>query len=182
MIRLGAVLVVAVLSVGTSPARATEIHCDGQAENLNRYLKMFDVLFIQRDGSRAGEFYADPFISHNADAGGSETTLARPARMERMFAASRRASPDRTLVNDLIICKDDLVSTRMTVTGTQTGEMMGNAPTGRAFKFTAMDIFRFKDGMVVERWGNSDSLILIRQLGLEVDLSLQPLAPVETQN
>ena len=52
----------------------------------------------------------------------------------------------------------------------------------RAFKFTAMDIFRFKDGMVVERWGNSDSLILIRQLGLEVDLSLQPLAPVETQN
>jgi len=133
------------------PARATEIHCDGQTENLNRYLAMFEVLFMQRDGSRAGEFYADPFISHNADAGGAETTLARPDRMERMFTASKQASPDRTLVNDLIICKDDMVSTRMTVTGTQTGVMMGNAATGRPFKFTAMDIFRFKDGMVVER-------------------------------
>lgn len=96
-----------------------------------------------------------------------------------MFTAPKQASPDRTLVNDLIICKDDMVSTRMTVTGTQTGVMMGNAATGRPFKFTAMDIFRFKDGMVIERWGNSDSLILIRQLGLDVDLSLQPLTPIE---
>ena len=28
------------------PARATEIHCDGQTENLNRYLAMFEVLFM----------------------------------------------------------------------------------------------------------------------------------------
>jgi len=39
-----------------------------------------------------------------------------------------------------------------------------------------MDMFRFKDGKVVERWGESDTAILIRQLGLELDLSLQPLA------
>ncbi len=175
-----AIVVVLSMSGRIVPLHATEIHCDGQTENLNRYLEMFEVLFIQRDGVRAGEFYADPFISHNADAGGSETTLARPSRMERMFAASKNASPDRTLVNDLIICKDDLVSTRMTVTGTQTGEMMGSPATGRAFKFTAMDIFRFEEGMVVERWGNSDTLILIRQLGLDVDLSLQPLPSIET--
>lgn len=168
------VFILTVLAL-TGPARATEIHCDGQTGNLNRYLGMFEVLFIQRDGSRAGEFYADPFISHNADDGGSETTLARPDRMEQMFKASKQASPDRTLVNDLIICKDDMVSTRMTVTGTQTGVMMGNEPTGRPFKFTAMDIFRFRDGMVVERWGNSDTLVLIRQLSLDVDLSYQPL-------
>jgi predicted ester cyclase len=159
----------------SAPAAATEIHCDGQRENLNTYLNMFDVLFLQRDGSRAGEFYAAEFISHNADAGGSDTTIGQPAQLEAMFKAGKAASPDRTLVNDVIICKDDIVSTRMTVTGTQTGVMMGNPPTGRKFKFTAMDIFRFKDGKVVERWGNSDSLIIIRQLGLDVDLSLQPL-------
>lgn len=156
-------------------AHATEIYCDGQEENLNRYLAMFETLFMQRDGDRAGEFYADPFISHNSDGGGADTTLARPERMASMFNASKAASPDRTLTNDVIICKDDMVSTRMTVSGTQTGVMMGNPPTGRAFRFTAMDMFRFKDGMVVERWGNSDTLILIRQLGLDVDLSLEPL-------
>ena len=164
------------LSAGlTGPAAATEIYCDGQLSNLNTYLAMHEVLFMQRDGSRAGEFYADKFISHNSDAGGSETTIGRPARMEAIFKASKAASPDRVLTNDVIICKNDMVSTRMTVTGTQTGVMMGNPPTGRKFKFTAMDIFRFEDGKIVERWGNSDSLIIIRQLGLTVDLSLQPL-------
>lgn len=162
-----------VLTAQTS--HATEIYCDGQEANLQRYLAMFDVLFMQRDGDRAGEFYSDPFITHNSDGGGGETTTARPSRMGEMFKASKAGSPDRTLTNDVIICKDDLVSTRMTVSGTQTGVMMGNPPTGRSFKFTAMDIFRFKDGMVVERWGNSDTLILIRQLGLDVDLSLEPL-------
>ena len=93
-----------------------------------------------------------------------------------MFTGSKSASPDRVLTNDVIICKDDMVSTRMTVRGTQTGVMMGHPPTGRKFKFTAMDMFRFKDGKVVERWGESDTAILIRQLGLELDLSLQPLA------
>ncbi len=159
----------------SAPAAATEIHCDGQEENLNTYLEMFDVLFVHRDGSRAGEFYSEEFISHNSDAGGSETTIGRPAQLEAMFKAGKAASPDRKIVNDMIICKDDIVSTRMTVTGTQTGPMMANPPTGRKFKFTAMDMFRFKDGKVVERWGNSDALIIIRQLGLDVDLSLQPL-------
>ncbi|MBT5239610.1 MAG: SnoaL-like domain-containing protein [Rhodospirillaceae bacterium] len=93
-----------------------------------------------------------------------------------MFTASKAASPDRQLRNDMIICQDDMVSTRMMVWGTQTGTMMGNPPSGRQFKFTAMDIFRFKDGMIVERWGESDTVILIRQLGLDVDLSFQPMA------
>lgn len=158
-----------------APLHAAEIHCDGHEDNLKTYLAMFDVLFVQRDGRRAGEFYAAEFISHNADAGGSDTTIASPNHMAAMFEASKAASPDRTLINDMIICKDDIVSTRMTVTGTQTGPMMGNPPTGRRFKFTAMDIFRFKNGKVVERWGNSDTVILIRQLGLKVDLSLKPL-------
>ena len=63
----------------------------------------------------------------------------------------------------------------MTVSGTQTGEMMGAPATGRKFQFTAMDIFRFEDGKVVERWGNADHLVLIRQLGLDVDLTPTPL-------
>ncbi|MEQ8510544.1 MAG: ester cyclase [Rhodospirillaceae bacterium] len=157
-------------------AAAPEIHCDGQEENLSRYLALFEVLFEQRDGSRAGEFYADEFISHNSDANGAGRVIGRPAQLERMFNASKDASPDRVLVNDLIICKDDMVSTRMTVSGTQTGEMMGAPATGRKFQFTAMDIFRFEDGKVVERWGNADHLVLIRQLGLDVDLSLQPIS------
>ncbi|MGB1876131.1 MAG: ester cyclase [Rhodospirillaceae bacterium] len=169
-------VIAAIFGLGIiTPATATEIRCDGNEENLNAYLALFDVLFKQRDGSRAGEFYAEGFLSNNSDAGGAEQTRGSAAQLERMFSASKVASPDRQIRNDLIICSDDMVSTRMTVWGTQSGIMMGNPATGRPFKFTAMDIFRFKDGMVVERWGETDTIILIRQLGLNVDLSHQPL-------
>ena len=38
--------------------------------------------------------------------------------------------------------------------------------TGRAYKTSAIDIYRFKDNKVVERWGNNDGVTLLRQLGL----------------
>jgi len=62
------------------------------------------------------------------------------------------------------------------MTGTRIkGEMEGNPPNGRRFMTSAIDIYRFEDGKVVERWGNNDSIAMIRQLGLKVDLSMTPL-------
>ncbi|MBT6962023.1 MAG: hypothetical protein HOA00_12835, partial [Rhodospirillaceae bacterium] len=48
-------------------------------------------------------------------------------------------------------------------------------PNGRRYETSATDTYRFKDGKVIERWGNNDSIAMIRQLGLKVDLSMTPL-------
>jgi predicted ester cyclase len=42
---------------------------------------------------------------------------------------------------------------------------MGIAPTGRRMKIRGMQISKFKDGKMVERWGSSDELGLLHQLG-----------------
>lgn len=50
--------------------------------------------------------------------------------------------------------------------GTHTGEFQGHAPTGRTFSIRAIQVAKFADGLVVERWGMNDTLGLARQLGL----------------
>ncbi len=160
----------------TGPALATEIVCDGHEENLQTYLDMTRILFNQRDHERAGEFYSDEFVSHNVDEGGLGTAVRTPEHMQRIWINSKKNSPDRQLINDLIICNGDLVVARVTMKGTRvSGPMEGNPPNGRRYETSATDTYRFKDGKVVERWGNNDSIAMIRQLGLQVDLSMTPL-------
>jgi predicted ester cyclase len=156
----------AVLASFAAPALATEIHCQGNEKNLATYLKMHDVLFMQRDETRVLEFYAPEFFSHNSDEGGGDKVTRTAESMKPMWINSKRNMPDRVLVNDLILCAGDLVVARVTVTGTQTGPMFGMPATGKKFSNTATDIFRFRDGKVVERWGNNDGIAMLSQLGL----------------
>ncbi len=160
----------------TAPATALETICEGHEDNLNTYLEMTEILFNERKGERASEYYADEFISHNSDAGGLGTAVRTPDHMARIWEHSKKNSPDRQLINELIVCAGDVVVARVTMKGTRvTGEMEGNPPNGRRYETTATDTYRFKDGKVVERWGNNDSIAMIRQLGLKVDLSMTPL-------
>ena len=57
----------------------------------------------------------------------------------------------------------DLISCH---TGTHTGPFQGFQPTGRSFRVRGMQISRFSDGKLIERWGSSDQLGILTQLGL----------------
>lgn len=148
-------------------AYATTTYCEGNEEILQTYLEMTDILFNKRESHRASEYYADSFVSHNADEGGANTTTHTPAHMEAMWEGSKRRTPNRVLTNDVIICKDNLVIARVTMKGT----MAEGPATGKSFDVTAIDIYRFEDGKVVERWGNNDGITMMRQLGLMPNLS-----------
>lgn len=174
--RLFQASIVAATLLSVTPLAATEMVCDGHEDNLNTYLEMTRILFNERQSERAAEYYADEFVSHNVDGGGLGTAVRDPSHMSRIWEHSKVASPDRQLINDLIICSGDLVVARVTMKGTRvTGEMEGNPPNGRRYETSATDTYRFKDGKVIERWGNNDSIAMIRQLGLKVDLSMTPL-------
>jgi predicted ester cyclase len=43
---------------------------------------------------------------------------------------------------------------------------MGIPPTGRSFDIPMFGILRFEDGRAVERWGYSDTMAMMLQLGL----------------
>ena len=162
-----AALTLSVSSQTMAAGAPTIVNCDGNP-NLDRFLEMDSVLFNgPRDGSRAAEFYADPFLSHDSDRGDAEGVQERrPSHMAGIAAGTKATFPDRVLKNDLIACADDLVIVRVIASGTMSGKMMGMEPTGKSFKTSAIDIYRFKDGKVAERWGNSDGLGMLAQLGL----------------
>jgi len=42
---------------------------------------------------------------------------------------------------------------------------MGRPPTGKAIRTSAIQIFRFSDGKIVESWAARDDLGTLRQLG-----------------
>ncbi len=53
-----------------------------------------------------------------------------------------------------------------TVTGTHHGPLKGHDPVGKAIRIGGVQIGRFAGGRLVERWGSSDQLGMLSQLGL----------------
>lgn len=84
----------------------------------------------------------------------------------RMFAGFRAAFPDLKVAVDKLVVDDDNVSFAYTMTGTHKGEFLGVAPTGRKFSARGMQISRFENAKLVERWGSSDQLGILQQLGV----------------
>ena len=159
-------LLAAIVCAVAAPAVAIETQCKGNEKNLETYLKMYDVLFMKRDESRVLEFYAPEFVSHNSDAGGGGAETRTAESMKPMWIDSKKNQPDRVMINELILCAGNLVVARVTMKGTQTGPLFGMTATGKTYSTTATDIYRFKDGKVVERWGKSDGIGMLSQLGL----------------
>src|SRR6516164_5649110 len=62
------------------------------------------------------------------------------------------SSSDLKFVNDPVIAKGDYVTVVDTITGTNDGEIMGMQPTSKSFEFSAIDIWRVKDGKLAEAW------------------------------
>ena len=162
-----AALVAAALPTATLAAGPV-ISCKDDDKNLKTYLQMHDVLFMERDAARVEEFYAPEVISHNSDAGGSSVMRVKSSQMAAMWAASKKNNPERVLDDDLILCADNYVIVRTTLKSLDATGVAGNAPTGKPFAVTATDIYRFENGKVVERWGNSDVAGIYMQLGFKV--------------
>jgi steroid delta-isomerase-like uncharacterized protein len=87
-------------------------------------------------------------------------------KLKRVWAMLFGVYPDLHLTVEDLIAEGDKVVVRNTVTGTQRGEYMGVAPTGKAVTYSEIFIFRFVDGRVAETWGVVDVLAQMRQIGV----------------
>ena len=78
----------------------------------------------------------------------------------------RSAFPDFRNALDLIVAEGDIAVSYGRNVGTNTGEFMGMPPTGKTIDILPFGMLRFRDGQAIERWGFSDSLSMLQQLGL----------------
>lgn len=74
------------------------------------------------------------------------------------------AFPDAHIESATLVADDQHVCLAYTLTGTHQGEFQGVAPTGKRIEVRGMQIGRFEDGKIVERWGASDELGIMSQL------------------
>ncbi len=89
-----------------------------------------------------------------------------PQGYRDMFGELRAAFPDFHVEVEHLTATDDDVAFAYTITGTNDGPFQGHAATGNAIKVRGVQIGRFADGKLVERWGSSDQLGILTQLGL----------------
>ena len=82
-----------------------------------------------------------------------------PEGTKKYASAVITAVPDRKLVHHDILSKGDKVLIRWTNSGTNTGPLFGNPPTGKTYVATGFDLFRISDGKIKEF---GDNIILPR--------------------
>jgi steroid delta-isomerase-like uncharacterized protein len=73
--------------------------------------------------------------------------------------------PDSAIIVDDQIAEGELVATRWTGRGTNTGELMGMPPTGKQVTVSGITYSRIADGKAREAWVSWDTLSLMQQLG-----------------
>ena len=77
----------------------------------------------------------------------------------------RTAFPDLALQVERLVADDETVSLTYTLTGTHDGPFQGIDPTGKQIEVRGLQTARFEDGKIVERWGATDELGILKQIG-----------------
>ncbi|SFK29006.1 ester cyclase [Rhodanobacter glycinis] len=122
-------------------------------------VRRFNIEVIQEGRREAFDaLMASDFVNRSAPAG-------TPNDAESMWNTFKNmlhpALTDLTVIIHEQIAEDDKVSTRKTIHGVHTGQLLGIAPTGNAISIDVIDVVRVRDGRYIEHWGiNSLSSVL----------------------
>ena len=113
------------------------------------------------DIDMAVESFAEDAVDHDPAPGQG------PGRdgFRTFFQTLASAFPDARIEPAHMVADEEHVAIAYTLTGTHQGEFMGVAPTGNRIEVRGVQIGRFEDGKIVERWGSSNELGIMQQLG-----------------
>jgi steroid delta-isomerase-like uncharacterized protein len=130
----------------------------GDNEALAR--RAFDAI-NQRNWAGFYELIAPDIVLHNAS-----MTMQGLEAYKQFISMYVTAFPDLHFTIEDLIAKGDRVVARYTAQGTQQGELMGIAPTGKQTTVTVISITRWANDKFVEEWLNFDALGMLQQLGV----------------
>jgi steroid delta-isomerase-like uncharacterized protein len=111
------------------------------------------------------KLFRDAVASDCVDHDPAPGQVPGPEGYRSLFTEMRRAFPDMKVELAELVADEEAIAFAYTLTGTQDGPLMGIAPTGKKVKIRGLQISRFRDGKMVERWGSSDQLGMLQQIG-----------------
>lgn len=106
----------------------------------------------------------DEYVAADARAGHGASGTGPDAYRAEISEIRSGVSEYQTRV-DSLLGEDDLVCISWTTTGRHTGALFGVAATGRALHIAGVDLFRLREGKIVEHWGESAMPMLLSQIG-----------------
>lgn len=135
---------------------------DRTTGNKDLVVSFIQDLFSRGDLGAVDRYLSPDFENHDPPFPGAPTGRDGMRQAAVMF---RTAMPDWHSELHQLVAENDLVVERFTASGTHRGELMGMPGTGHTITLLGVNIFRIRDGKIVERWGRLDELGLLRQLG-----------------
>jgi steroid delta-isomerase-like uncharacterized protein len=124
--------------------------------------RLYDAI-NRNDTAAQLEIFAPDMVRHDL------TDLVEDSHGNRdvtsFLAGLRAAMPDLYLqLDDVLATGEGKAAARVTLTGTQTGDFLGAAPTGRKVTFAAISHYRIADGRIAEVWSLVDWAGALQQL------------------
>ncbi|AMR32853.1 hypothetical protein A0256_16215 [Mucilaginibacter sp. PAMC 26640] len=113
---------------------------------------------------RFKELVAENCVDHDP----ADGQVAGPQGYIAFFTELRTAFPDLKLEVKQLVADENNVSFAYEITGTHSGVFMGIPATGKPIKAHGLQISKFTQGKMTERWGSSDQLGILKQLGKEI--------------
>jgi predicted ester cyclase len=135
------------------------------ADNKAIVRRLYEVVWNKGNVDVADEVFAPEYVRHDSR---PTDPPPGPEGQKRIAADFRGAFPDLRWEVDFVVAGDDFVVGRWTASGTHLGRWGALEPTGRAMRFSGVNIFRFEGGKVVEIWNHRDDLGLMEQLGAPI--------------
>ena len=134
-------------------------------ENKATIRRWIEEAWNQGNVDIAEEIYAADYTAR--DVNNPDRTLKGPAGIKLSVMETRSSFPDIHFTIDHLVAEGDKVVGAFTIQGTHKGSLLSIPATGKKVTFTAVDIWRFENGKIVERCcANVDRLGLLQQLGV----------------
>ncbi len=130
-------------------------------ENNKEFIRrMTNDFWNKCDIDAYGDFFSEDLIVHleSGDKSGDE--------YKTMCQAFMTGFPDMYVSIDNLVAEANQVTKVWTTNCTHKEEFMGIPPTGKNVSVKGMEVFRIKDGKIVEMWWVMDNLGMMQQLGV----------------
>lgn len=123
----------------------------------------YDQVINAHNPAMVDSFCAPDFTDHNPDQGHSGKGVDD---LKAAFKDFFTGFPDIHMTVDMMVANGDTVASMITMTGTNSGMMMGAPPTNKQVSIQGMDFIVLKDGKATDRWGFFDVMKMMQQMGM----------------
>jgi predicted ester cyclase len=144
---------------------------DQAAANKARVQAFYDQVINAHNPAVVDSFCTAEFTDHNPDQGHSGKGLDD---LKASFKSFFDAYPDLHMTTNMMIANGDTVMSMISMTGTNSGPMMGQPGTNKSVNISGSDIIVLKNGKATDRWGFFEEMKMMKQLGMIPDMPPAP--------